>query len=461
MSEKTSQCKMKPDIDRGWAWIVMIAVYLGTTVQCLNLFMGGIIHIALINKFNEGQIKTSIVGALSSGLLCLACPLGGVLNNNFSCRTAIVSGAIILTTGLALSAFMPSLNWMIFTAGLLVGLGNGLIFAGVNCVVALYFKKWRDTVLSAFFLTVSFGMFLSVPLGLFIINNLGLSSTFLFLACLQAQICIVGVICKPSVIENKIHLKKKENRASQISTSCFDLSLLKNIPYLGFLCSSTTWNFALCAIVVHMPYYVTVLGGTDGNIAYLMTTLSVSNIVGRLIGAVTVSRLHHKSIYIHLLVLGICGICSALFPFYSKLKGGLYVFAIQLGIFVGWPNSMMTALSLSFVGVEKLSEATSLVYVFSGIGVLIGPVLTGYMYSETGSYEYSFLMSGVVLILGCLCCTPSLCCKQRRNNERVMETIVEDCQVQLKETKKNTNTYKDDTISEVKKLLLKDVSTSN
>ncbi|KAL4230174.1 hypothetical protein ACF0H5_010559 [Mactra antiquata] len=417
MAESIFQHTSKPDIDRGWAWMVMIAVYLGTTLQCINLYTGGIIHIALLNKYNEGQVKTSMVSALSSGLLCLTCPFGGVINNRFSCRTSIVTGAFISTTGYTLSAFVPNLNWLIFTAGTLVGLGNGLIVAGVNCVLGLYFEKWRDTVLSIVFLTVSFGIFLGVPMAIYFIEIYGLTSTFLFLACLQAQVCIAGVICKPSVIENEICNKKKAFRANETSITCFDVSLFKDIPYLGFLCSSSMWNFALCAVVVHMPYCVNVFGGDGNDIKYVMTSLAVGNLVGRVAGSITVSRLRHKSIYIHVLVLGICGICSALFPFYSNLKGGLYVFAIQLGIFVGWPNSMMTVLSLSFVGVDKISESTSLVYIFCGIGVTSGPVITGYLYSVTASYEYSFLASGGCLLLGSLLGMISLCKKQQTTTE--------------------------------------------
>ncbi|KAL4230696.1 transmembrane transport [Mactra antiquata] len=436
MSQKTFPHKTKPDIDRGWAWVVMIAAYLGTILQGTSLFTGGVIHIALLNKFKEGQAKTSLVGALNSGLLCFACPLGGAINNRFSCRVTIVTGAIISTLGFTLSAFMPNLDWLIFTAGTLVGIGHGLIVAGINCVVALYFEKRRDTVLASIVLAASFGMFLGAPLGLYVINNCGLSSTFLFLACLQAQLCIVGVICKPSVIENKFLSKMKINRAGQSSVTCLDMSMLNNISYLGFLCSSVTWNFALGAVLVHLPYCVTVFGGSNSEIAYIMTSLTVANVVGRLLGVLTVSRFHPRGLHVHVLMTAVCGICSILFPFYSNLRGGLYIFGIQIGLLLGWPNSMMTSLSLSFVSVDKLSESTSLVFLFCGIGVVSGPILTGYLYSTTRSYQYSFLASGVFLIIGSALGILSLCNKQKtRKKESTIETIVteKDCQNQLKE----------------------------
>ena len=61
------------DIDRGWAWVAMVSVYLTTIINSIAMFMNGVIHVALLNKFKEGNAKTSLVGALNAGLLCILC----------------------------------------------------------------------------------------------------------------------------------------------------------------------------------------------------------------------------------------------------------------------------------------------------------------------------------------------------------------------------------------------------
>ena len=61
------------DIDRGWAWVAAMSVYLTMIINCTTLYMGGVIYIALLEKYNEGKAKTSLVGALNSGLLCVLC----------------------------------------------------------------------------------------------------------------------------------------------------------------------------------------------------------------------------------------------------------------------------------------------------------------------------------------------------------------------------------------------------
>ena len=57
-------------------------------------------------------------------LYYIIAPLCGILINKFSCRTAIVIGGIITSSGYAASAFTDSLDITIVTAGILVGKTN-------------------------------------------------------------------------------------------------------------------------------------------------------------------------------------------------------------------------------------------------------------------------------------------------------------------------------------------------
>ena len=63
--------KEDPGIDGGWAWLVLIVVYLGIIIISTSLYMTGVLYVALLDQFGEDEAKTSLVGALNSGLLCL------------------------------------------------------------------------------------------------------------------------------------------------------------------------------------------------------------------------------------------------------------------------------------------------------------------------------------------------------------------------------------------------------
>lgn len=261
-----------------------------------------------------------------------------------------------------------------------LGLGYGMCAAGYVSVVGLYFKKWRDIVLSLCLLTAGIAMFIAAPLGLYLIDNFGLTESFLIIAGIQAHMCVVGMICKPSVIEIDIQATRLDGTSKEIPSEnkrYLDLSLLKNVRYVFFLCSTVTWNFSLSVAVIHLPNYLFAFGGNDADITYIMSSFSIANTVGRLSGSIVLSILRYKSIYAHVGSLAVSGILSSLFPLYSRLTGGVYLFTIPLGFCTGLPNALMMPLSLNFVDITKISDAVGFSSVFCGIGVSSGPVVIG------------------------------------------------------------------------------------
>ena len=229
------------------------------------------------------------------------------------------------------------------------------------------------------FVMPGFGMFASSPLGLMILDNYGLSSSFLILAAVQAQTCSFGVLCKPSSLELEFHKQRKIKalHSDENKRSYFNVSLLLNKAFLCFLVSTFTWNFALVAALMHLPNYLKVNGGTDSDITWLMTSFAIANIIGRLLGTYFNTNKKVDTLTFHILFVSIGGVSTVLFPLYSHQTVGQFIFSILLGICCGYPNAVMTTLSIRFAGVSLLPEANGLSYFFSGIGTSGGSFVTG------------------------------------------------------------------------------------
>ena len=60
------------DIDDGWAWLVLVGVAFGLLLQASLMYAGGVIYVALLDTFQDDYTKTSLVGSINTGLLCLA-----------------------------------------------------------------------------------------------------------------------------------------------------------------------------------------------------------------------------------------------------------------------------------------------------------------------------------------------------------------------------------------------------
>ncbi|XP_064605771.1 monocarboxylate transporter 9-like [Liolophura sinensis] len=125
------------DLDHGWAWVALLAGFISMAFTGGCLTAVGIIHLYLLQAFEESDAKTAWVGAMFSGLQMLAGPIAGAISSNWSCRTSIFIGGFLGPGALAIGSQTSSLGMTFLTIGILaepplyvpisvdlVGLGN-------------------------------------------------------------------------------------------------------------------------------------------------------------------------------------------------------------------------------------------------------------------------------------------------------------------------------------------------
>ena len=66
-------------------------------------------------------------GSLSCGLLSILGPLTGGLINKFGLRPVCISGSIVACIGLCLATLSPNVPVLIFTMGVIGGIGYGMV----------------------------------------------------------------------------------------------------------------------------------------------------------------------------------------------------------------------------------------------------------------------------------------------------------------------------------------------
>lgn len=237
---------------------------------------------------------------------------------------------------------------------------------------------------------IGVGMFLASPLALYLLKTYGLKGTFIINAGLSAQLCVCAMVCRPSGKEIAIKKHKtmkqycSQNNPIVVSrVKCLskiltyvNIDLLINVPFLGFLFSTLTWNFLLAVCVVHLPNYIERVA-VGKSVTVVMIVFSVGNSLGRFLGALLVIQRRVSALLIHILVLTCGGIFAACFQLYKYLSFSPYVFAGIAALSTGLPNSIMTAITLYFVGIDNISSAHGLAFFFSGLGFLAGAPIAG------------------------------------------------------------------------------------
>ncbi|CAE1309345.1 unnamed protein product [Acanthosepion pharaonis] len=145
LNEKRRDSKLDETVvrDGGWAWVICFAA-----VVCNFLISGlntasGILLVGMLNTFQESVTKTSMVFAMLSGVTMMISPLVSGFLSFYSHRQIIIAGSLLGSFTVFASAFVSSIDLMIFTFGFVGGCSLGMIIFAVNVIVGLYFKKKR------------------------------------------------------------------------------------------------------------------------------------------------------------------------------------------------------------------------------------------------------------------------------------------------------------------------------
>jgi len=159
------------------------------------------------------------------------------------------------------------------------------------------------------------------------------------------------------------------------------------------------FGFSLQTAMVHIVPHATGLGISAVNAATILAAFGGISIVGRITMGSASDRLGAKRCLVFALIL----MSAALF--WLQLARELWMFYLFGAIF-GFAYGGLSALQ---------SLATAELFGLSAVGVLVGnfgfsftiggavsPVLSGYIFDVTGSYNLAFLICAIVALIGCV-----------------------------------------------------------
>ena len=72
------------DLDRGWSWVVLVASFVSLMMIGTSIYAVGIIHIALLERYEQDVSRTAWVGSVHSAMIAAAgrYRLSGCVNIN-------------------------------------------------------------------------------------------------------------------------------------------------------------------------------------------------------------------------------------------------------------------------------------------------------------------------------------------------------------------------------------------
>lgn len=157
----------------------------------------GVLYPEWLSAFQEGKGMTAWVGSLVSGVGLIASPVCSACVDNFGARPVTIFSGVMVSGGLMLSAFAPNVQFLIFSYGIVVGLGCGLVYAATLTITCQYFDKRRGLALGVVTTGTSVGGFLYATAQNELIVLFGLDGCLLIIGALALNLMVCAGFMRP------------------------------------------------------------------------------------------------------------------------------------------------------------------------------------------------------------------------------------------------------------------------
>ncbi|XP_063291033.1 monocarboxylate transporter 9 isoform X1 [Pelobates fuscus] len=194
--------------DGGWGWVIVTISFFIQFLCYGSPLSVGVLYVEWLDVFEEGKGKTAWVGSLAAGFGLLASPLCSASVTSFGARPVTIFSSFLVAAGLILSSFAPSLYFLYFSYGFMVGFGCGLLYTATVTITCQYFDKRRGLALGIISTGSSVGTFIYAGLQKELISIYGLDGCLLIVGALSLNILACGILLRPLPCASTTSLEK-------------------------------------------------------------------------------------------------------------------------------------------------------------------------------------------------------------------------------------------------------------
>lgn len=219
--------------DGGYGWFIVFGAFSVQFWVAGLVKSYGVLYVEIMETFPSSTATVaSWIPAILSALCLALAPLSSALCQKFSCRAVVFAGGVFCALGMTLSYFATSLVHLLFTFGILTGIGGGLSTTPGIVIVSQYFDKHRALANGICVSGTAAGSFILPVLIKHLAEKFGFHGTILILGGCMLHVCVSATLYKP--LEESVHMDPKNIECSQPLTDInpSNAGLLTNSTYL-------------------------------------------------------------------------------------------------------------------------------------------------------------------------------------------------------------------------------------
>ncbi|XP_028617071.1 monocarboxylate transporter 7 isoform X5 [Grammomys surdaster] len=475
MTQKNSKLCSRANVytqvpDGGWGWAVAVSFFFVEVFTYGIIKSFGVFFNDLMDSFDESNSRISWIISICVFVLTFTAPLSTVLSNRFGHRLVVMAGGLLISVGMVAASFSQRVYHMYISIGVVSGLGYCFSFLPTVTILSQYFDKRRSVVTAVASTGECFAVFAFAPAITALKEHIGWRYSLLFVGLLQLNITVCGALLRPIIIkgpgspkaitleprrEVQYMLENEKTRTSidsidsgvELTTSpknvpseakteqearaeqqqtlvagpkhsqkkapLLDFSVLKE---KSFICYALFGLFATLGFFAPSLYIIPLgisLGIDPDRAAFLLSTMAIAEVFGRIGAGFVLNREPIRKIYIELICVILLTVSLFAFTFATEFWG-LMLCSVFFGSMVGTIGGTHIPMLAEddVIGIEKMSSAAG-VYVFiQSISGLAGPPLAGLLVDQSKIYSRAFYSCAAGMSLAAVCLALVRPCKK-------------------------------------------------
>ncbi len=392
--ESDSQERAQPRYFYGY--VVVVASFFIIMVAFGLYGTYGIFFNPLLEEFGWNRATTSAAYSLSMTVHGVLAILMGSLNDRFGPRIVLTSCGLILGLGYLLMSQVNSLWNLYLFYGIIIGVGMSGIWIPLLSTVARWFNRRRSLMSGIVVSGGGIGSLIVSPSIGWLVSVYGWRTSYMIVGGIVLVVALIaaqflkrdpqkvgqlpfGESRNPHLDQKPLPVVPSYSLREAVRTRRFWLA------FLMFMC----FGFCMVAIVVHIVPHAIDLGVPAVMAANILAIRGGMGILGSYLLGGLGDRIGNRKLF----MLGFIMFIAALFWLMPASEMWmLYLFIVVYGLALGGMNASESPFVASLFGLRSHGMIYGIVGLGFTVGASIGPIVTGYIYDLTSSYQTAFIL---------------------------------------------------------------------
>ncbi|ODQ52578.1 MFS general substrate transporter [Saitoella complicata NRRL Y-17804] len=325
----------------------------------------------------------TLIGSLGGTVLMLLGAIVGRIVDKFGYRPCFIVGFALCVISLMLSSICNSIQALVWTQGILFGMGIAVGFTPAVSIPTQYFTKRRGFATGCVMAGSGLGGVLYPPLTRVLIDKVGPHWT----------LRIFGFLTIAIVAPSIFLLKPRQNTAFRRGP-LFDFSALRNKRFVLAILAVSVGQMAVLPAYFFIGSFALSLGATNSAAVWFTAVQNGFGILGR-IGC---GFLADKFGKVNMLTVCYAISGTAYFCLWGIATGTsmLYACAAINGCVLGGISSLTPVVASHLAGDHQVASKIGLLLTFAGVTQLVAPTIISVVVEKTSYFKAGFTLGGMM-----------------------------------------------------------------